>query len=147
MPQAVLLSLIISHSLIPCGRIDKTLGNRWHHCRITGINHRSSIARRNLDRGVQCRGRGSTYEQRNPHVSAFHKARHIAHLFKRRGDKPTQPDEVSILLDGTVYYFLSRHHHPEINHVKSIAVHDDIHDIFTNIMHVALHRGYNHFSR
>ena len=66
---------------------------------------------------------------------------HIHHLFQTGGDETAQADEVYLLFDGFFHNLVGRHHHAHIDHLIVVAGHHHSHDVLTDVVHIAFHRG------
>ena len=46
------------------------------------------------------------------------------------------------MLTRSIEYLLTRHHHAHVYHFEVVALQHDGHNIFTDVMHIALDRGH-----
>ena len=95
---------------------------------------------------MQLARRSTAYHHRNVQPGTLQLAAHVHHLLQRRSNQTRQTNHVNALLTGLAHYLLGRHHHAHVYHLIAVASHDHTHDVLTNVMHVALHRGQQHLA-
>ena len=114
---------------------------------IRHIHHRSFVMGRNLDCGMHPAGGGATNQQGRfaaaEVVILLHFTRDIGHLFQTGGDQAGQADDVCAFQLGTRENFMAGHHHPHVDDLVVIALQHHRHNVFADIVHIALDRG-NH---
>ena len=118
--------------------------------RIGHINHRAFIMRRDLDGRVDTRARCAANQQRNffyPKVVVFlHFGGHVLHFLKAGRDQTTQAHNIGLFNFGTCQNFVAWHHHAHVDHFKVVALQHHRHNVFANVMHIALDGGNDDFS-
>ena len=108
---------------------------------ILHVRRGTIIGGRNLDRRVGSASGGTADEQRDVHAAPLHFLGVKNHLIKRGRDEPAVTDEVDIIFLGCLEDGVAADHHAEVNHMVTVAGKHDAEDVFTNVVHVALHGG------
>ena len=98
---------------------------------------------RDLHRRVRAAGRGAADQKRHGKSLAFHLLRHMHHLIQRRRDQPAQSNCIRSALPRRCQNLRRRHHHAQIDDLVVVTLQDHAHDIFPNVVYVALHRRHH----
>ena len=92
-------------------------------------------------------GGGSPNQQRDfAHaeiVVLLHFASDKLHFFQTRRNQATQTNDIGAFHLGFGQNFMARHHHTHVDHIEVITLQHHGHDVFANVVHIALHGG-NH---
>ena len=97
--------------------------------------------------GVCGAGCGSSDEEGELHLTAFHFLSHGDHFIERWGNKTGETDDVCLLLDSGIENFITRNHHSHIDDFKAIAGEYDTDDVLSNVMHVTFDGGHDDATR
>ena len=101
--------------------------------------------RRDFHGGVYARARCTANEQRDfpdaEVVIFLHFCGHVLHLLQAGRDQARQAHNVCALDLGARQYLVARHHHAHVDDFKVVALEHHRHDVFANVVHVALDRG------
>ena len=117
-----------------------------HAARCVGhIDHRAFVMRRNLHCGMHAAGGGAANQQRDfadtEVVILLHLGGHVLHFFQAGRDESGEAHNVSAFNLGTRQYLVARHHHAHVHDLEVIALQNHGHDVFANIVYVALDGG------
>ena len=88
----------------------------------------------------------ATHHDRYLHASLLHFASHIHHLVERRSDESAQAYGIGIYLFSLGYDEFGRNHHSQVYYLVIVASHYYTHDIFSDIVNVALYCCQHHLA-
>jgi len=90
-------------------------------------------------------GGGATDKQGDTTIAeigvALHLRGHISHFFKRWRNQAGQTNDVGIDFFGFRKNLLSGHHHAHVFDFKVVALKNNSHDVFADVVHIAFHGG------
>ena len=89
---------------------------------------------------------GTTDEQRKGKSLFFHFGSHMRHFFKRRSDKPAEPNDIHLMLNGFFQNFSHGCHNTQVHHLVIIAAQHHPDYVFTDIVHITFHGSHQYFS-
>ena len=112
---------------------------------VARAGYRSPVQGRYFDGGVQFRGGGPSDDHWRIYSGLAQGFYRGGHLFQRRSDQPGQADDVGLRAAGLAYDLVGRDHHAEVRHLITVAGHHDRNDVFSDVVHVSLDRGDEHF--
>ena len=124
---------------------DQALRHAHAARRIGHVHHRAVVVPRDLHRGVHATGRRATDQQRDLGIAEMrvllHLAGHILHLLQAGRDQAREAHDVGALFLGLGQDFVAGHHHAHVHHLKVVALEHNGHDVFADVVHVALDGG------
>ena len=135
------LPLRVEHfQLVSPPRSPEQIGaNARNKTRVAHALDNARIKRRKLDGGVQLARSSSPNEHGQVHRIFFEEFQHIRHFVERRRDKPAKPDQIGVLRGLQNPFGL--YHNAQIDNVEPVARKHDAHDIFADVVDVALDGG------
>ena len=80
-------------------------------------------------------------QERQPDVPALHFPGDKHHLVERGRDEAAQPNQVGPLVDCRLQNAIARHHDAEIDDLITVAAEHHAHDVLSDVVNVAFHRG------
>ena len=105
-----------------------------------------AVRRVDLDRGMYRRGGRAADEQGNAESLLFHFAGDMHHFVERRRNQTRQADHIRPLFAGRVEDALTWSHYAKVLYREAIALQHHADDVFSDVVHVALHRGHDHLA-
>ena len=69
---------------------------------------------------------------------------HLHHLVEAGRDQAAEPHDVDLLGLGLLDDLRAGHHHAQVDHLVAVASQHHAHDVFADVMHVALDGGHQH---
>ena len=106
---------------------------------IDHMDHGTFVVGSNLDRRVDLRRRRTADQKRNRETSASHLRRNDFHFPQRRRDKAGEPDHIGLLLLRRFQDLGVRHHYPEIDDFKVVALEHHADNVLADVVHIPLH--------
>mmetsp|Transcript_52607 Transcript_52607/g.122457 ORF Transcript_52607/g.122457 Transcript_52607/m.122457 type:complete len:302 (-) Transcript_52607:1127-2032(-) len=102
------------------------------------------VLRRDLHSRVSLGRCGASDQQRSLEATGLHLLCHIDHLVQRGRDEPRQPNDIDLLLDGSLQDLVTRHHHAHVDNFVVVAAEDDTNNVLADVVHITLDGGHEH---
>ena len=128
-------------------RIGEQRSHHAHGARgVLHIDRWAAVVLLNFHRGVRFGGGRAANQQRNGKALTLHLFRHVNHFIQRRGNQAREANQVRIHLFGGFEDFVRRDHHAEVDDFVVITLQHHADDVFSDVVHVALHGRDNHLA-
>ena len=141
LPQPLLRGPVLVIQALPPLRLEQVGHDADDPRGVEHVQGRLCVRRRDPDRSVLARGRGSADQERQLEAAPLHLVGHVDHLVERRRDQPGETDDVAVLLLRSVEDPVGRNHHPEVDHLVVVAPEHDTDDVLADVVDVALDGG------
>ena len=89
---------------------------------------------------MRAAGGRTANQQRQLEPLPLHLPRHVHHLVERRRNQPAQTDDVCPYFARALQNPLRENHHAQVDNLVVVAGQHHAHDVFADVVHVALHR-------
>ena len=108
--------------------------------RIFRVAHRISVTRRNFRLREFSGERRAAYQQRNGNPRVLQIARGDHHLLRALYQQPGKPNRIRMVLLVRLDQFFRRNLDSQIHHVVAVVLQNNFDKVFSDVMHVTLHR-------